>query len=315
MLILAGVAINMTIGDNGIFKKAADTVVIHENAEVYEQLSLKITDDELGSIKDDTTLNRLNKLKSDGYIDENNIVNVIALTKKSMKTGKGSVETGGDFYGIAPIENDSEEYYLFYIADINQEPKNLGKLFNNVIIKGGVITEKEYFEFNPETGGIALKNIGSYYSDRNSLMSELGLKTIVIPSTYEGQTVTKIGIDYPVGGSSLFTAGLGINANDAEEIIIPSTVTEIGERAFFQCRNLKTIKIPDGVTEIGYEAFYNCRSLKEITIPASVMEMHRSIFTDCYSLEKIYVPFKEGEQPSGWKNDWNDSKAQIIYKE
>ena len=84
MLILAGVAINMTIGDNGIFKKTAETVVIHENAEVYEQLCLKIVDDELGDRIENTKTDKLSKLKSDGYMDENGIVNVEAVTKRKF---------------------------------------------------------------------------------------------------------------------------------------------------------------------------------------------------------------------------------------
>ena len=39
LLILAGVALNLTIGQNGIFSRANDTVVINENASVYETIA------------------------------------------------------------------------------------------------------------------------------------------------------------------------------------------------------------------------------------------------------------------------------------
>ena len=37
--------------------------------------------------------------------------------------------------------------------------------------------------------------------------------------------------------------------------MIPEGVTEIGEMAFFWCKNLEGVVIPEGVTEIGVSAF------------------------------------------------------------
>lgn len=319
MLILAGVAINMTIGDNGIFKKTAETVVIHENAEVYEQLCLKIVDDELGDRIENTKTDKLSKLKSDGYMDENGIVNVEAVTKRKMKTGNGNLEIG-DLYGIVSIEN---EYYLIYL-DKNKKEKVLGKLFE--ISEDELLepTPEDYFEFAPETGGIALKNGTSYYSTNK----ELGLKTIVIPSTYQGQTVTKIGKKmgwkYGTQLEDLKQLLWGFGWTEVEKIVIPNTVIEIGELiwsdsakgAFESCSNLKEVVIPNSVKIIGNSTFKKCSSLQEITIPTSVTNVGSYAFYHCTNLQKIYVPFKEGEQPEGWDVDWNKRcDAQIIYKD
>ena len=42
-------------------------------------------------------------------------------------------------------------------------------------------------------------------------------------------------------------------------LIIPESVTSIGERAFINCDYLSSITIPDSVTNIGYNAFYSTR--------------------------------------------------------
>ncbi len=40
--------------------------------------------------------------------------------------------------------------------------------------------------------------------------------------------------------------------------IIPEGTTEIADRTFFRCYGLTSIVIPDSVTKIGNYAFYNC---------------------------------------------------------
>ena len=41
-------------------------------------------------------------------------------------------------------------------------------------------------------------------------------------------------------------------------IIIPKSVTTIGNMAFFECSNLNSVTIPKGVTSIGEGAFSYC---------------------------------------------------------
>ncbi|AEF83199.1 leucine-rich repeat protein [Leadbettera azotonutricia] len=49
-------------------------------------------------------------------------------------------------------------------------------------------------------------------------------------------------------------------------IILPDTLTAIGELAFVNCYSLTSATIPNGVTSIGVGAFYGCSSLKNMTI-------------------------------------------------
>lgn len=52
MLILAGVAINLTIGDNGIFRKSEEGAQIYKNAANNETSSLNEADVEMESLMD-----------------------------------------------------------------------------------------------------------------------------------------------------------------------------------------------------------------------------------------------------------------------
>ena len=75
-----------------------------------------------------------------------------------------------------------------------------------------------------------------------------------------------------------------------ESYVIPSSVTSIGDRAFWNCRSLSEIVIPSSVTSIGDRAFWNCRSLSEIVIPSSVTSIGECAFVLCRSLSEIVIP-------------------------
>ena len=62
------------------------------------------------------------------------------------------------------------------------------------------------------------------------------------------------------------------------EIVIPSSVTSIGDGAFSWCLSLSEIVIPSSVTSIGKVAFYGCSSLKYISIPKSVICLNGNPF-------------------------------------
>jgi hypothetical protein len=72
--------------------------------------------------------------------------------------------------------------------------------------------------------------------------------------------------------------------------IIPSSVTTIGDGAFYDCSGLTSIKIPAGVTTIGDSAFSSCTGLTSITIPPSVTTIGRNAFFFCSALKSITIP-------------------------
>ena len=72
--------------------------------------------------------------------------------------------------------------------------------------------------------------------------------------------------------------------------VIPSSVTSIGDYAFWYCDSLSEIVIPSSVTSIGDYAFSDCCSLSEIVIPSSVTSIGDSAFSHCYSLSEIVIP-------------------------
>jgi hypothetical protein len=81
-------------------------------------------------------------------------------------------------------------------------------------------------------------------------------------------------------------------------IVIPDSVTSVGDGAFDSCLDLKSIAIPEGVTSIGEDTFDNCRNLKNIVIPDSVTSIGDSAFSSCSSLTSIQF----GGTVAQWKS-------------
>jgi len=69
--------------------------------------------------------------------------------------------------------------------------------------------------------------------------------------------------------------------------VIPESVHTIGDRAFINVPDLKSVKIPTSVKKIDREAFANCRYLYSITIPSSVEEIGNEAFLGCQNLNQI----------------------------
>ena len=55
--------------------------------------------------------------------------------------------------------------------------------------------------------------------------------------------------------------------------VIPNTVTEIGNNAFYECNGLSSINIPNGVIKIGANAFQRCSGLTTISLPSTLKEV------------------------------------------
>ena len=93
-----------------------------------------------------------------------------------------------------------------------------------------------------------------------------------------------------------YAHNLYLNGELVTDLVIPNSVTSIGDRAFYGCTGLTSVTIGNSVTNIGSLAFYDCSSLTSVTIPNSVTSIGDYAFDECSSLTAIYVPCGEMER-------------------
>lgn len=151
---------------------------------------------------------------------------------------------------------------------------------------------------------------GTYAVSIGTAFSE---EKIEIPATYEGKAVTQI-------ASEGFQ-----NANRLVSIVIPDSVTSVGEDAFDGCNNLRTATIPTCAiasipqkrlesvnitsgTSIADYAFSSCWSLASITISDSVTSIGKFAFSGCRGLDTIRFEGTEAEwRAVSKRGGWNES--------
>lgn len=99
-----------------------------------------------------------------------------------------------------------------------------------------------------------------------------------ISSEYEGVPVTEIGV------------GAFESLDTVTTVVLPSTIKNIGERAFMGCSALSKVELKGEITSIGMLAFGSCDRLKEFEIPSTVTEIGEAAFANCNSLTSVTIP-------------------------
>ena len=107
---------------------------------------------------------------------------------------------------------------------------------------------------------------------------------IIIPDTIEGCKVTAIG-DHAFDG--IFDDVR--NPAKRTQLILPDSITHIGDYAFNNCGALLSIVLPDRITHIGDYAFANCHNVP-ITLPNNLAYIGSYAFESCMGLSNILIP-------------------------
>ena len=71
----------------------------------------------------------------------------------------------------------------------------------------------------------------------------------------------------------------------------PSTLTEVGDSVFENCKSLRKVVLNEGLTKIGSAAFFNCKSLESVALPSTLNETGYHAFCMCKSLKRITLPY------------------------
>jgi len=72
--------------------------------------------------------------------------------------------------------------------------------------------------------------------------------------------------------------------------VLPTSVTEIAAKAFYNCTNILSVTLHENLQTIGERAFESCTSLISVELPSSITAISNSMFSGCTALESIHIP-------------------------
>lgn len=189
------------------------------------------------------------------------------------------------------------------LAEINVEKENTSYSSIDGVIYNKAITE--LLRFPPRKKALTVPETVTTFrflsfstSDIESLVipasvSELGSSCFFYCDAMTEITVDEANAHYASFDGVLYDKSkqLLIYCPGAKESVsFPEGVSNIGDQAFYRCRQLESIDIPQSVRTIGTTAFGECGMLKTINLPNGLEEIPSYMFSDCYSLEAIEIP-------------------------
>ena len=92
------------------------------------------------------------------------------------------------------------------------------------------------------------------------------------------------GVLFSKDGTKLYAYPMG---KTEDTYVFPSTLKEIGNRAFASCTNLKEIDIPQSIEKVGDHAFSDCSGLIRVSINSN--EILGCCFFHCINLEDVII--------------------------
>lgn len=252
LLILAGVSINITVGDNGIVTKA----------------QLAKTTSELSSYKEQLDVYKMEKKAEDDSFYEN-----------SLTAGPNSIyyntKNSDEETSIKNIIEDISDEYLDKIEIIkgkmiiNTQDRKLIKIAQSIgiepnpyVINNGVLESNDgNLLLVDDEGALTLPSSVTKIGE-GAFANVEGLKTIIIPGNVK-------------------TIGKGAFRNNAtlEKVIIEEGVEGIEEAAFSGCKKLKEITLPESLKSMDNYVFTSCISLNNIEIPSNIESLNTMLFS------------------------------------
>ncbi len=229
-------------------------------------------------------------------------------------------EEGGTVIGGGQVETNQ----LCIVTAIANE----GYVFANWTINGTVVSAEAEYTFYV-AGDMTL--VAHFVQEGNIVFADANVKSICVAnwdtngdgelSYGEAESVNNLGsyftyntqiasfeeLQYFIGLSSISNYAF-LNCSGLSSIVLPNTVTTIGNFAFEGCSSLTgDLTIPNTVTSIGRCAFEGCSGLSgSLTIPESVATIGEYAFYSCNGFNSIIclaeTPPALGEEVFG---DWN----------
>ena len=273
----------------------------------FAQTQNVLQQDALANIQKQLQLNRYKySIKAPKAIDGNSDFYSMDITSHGGDLAK---LLGDNIYKVDSLvirgTVDDVDIHTLWDASFN------GKLsvinMENAEVKNGIIPEDAFWrseQLNIEEGYITLIHLrriilpnGIKRIEDSAFSYVENLEDINIPSElqYIGpsafeqcENLKADSLVFPEGFEKLDRAVFASCTSLTGKVVLPSTIKEIGEAAFWRAK-ISSINFPEGLKKIGDAAFYGCR-LEKVHIPNSCQDLGIFAFQLNLKLKEMHLP-------------------------
>lgn len=273
----------------------------------FAQTQNVLQQDALANTQKQIQINRYKySIKAPKAIDGNSDFNSMDITSHGGDLAK---LLGDNIYKVDSLvvrgTVDDVDFHTLWDASFN------GKLsvinMENAEVKNGIIPEGAFWhseQLNIQEGYITIIHLrriilpnGIKRIGESAFSYVVNLEDVNIPSElqYIGPSAfeqcEKLKTDplvFPEGFEELDRAVFANCTSLTGKVVLPSTIKEIGEAAFWRAK-ISSINFPNGLEKIGDAAFYACR-LKEVHLPNTCQDLANSAFKLNRELKEMHLP-------------------------
>ena len=278
-------------------EKSATSVVIEDGVtEIAEEVFADCT--ALTSIEIPATVTKIGKFAFDGCVNVQKIVSKSPLFPFSEKTGKLYDATGKSKKAILSLMAGKEKAKKEKIAQVQNVSASavLESIMSEHKTNAQVVRDDKnaYLQIPTTDGGIEIlladSKVSKWMQNLPALLdlAATGADSIALKKFADENALEDSAKKYVTlskDGSAKWK-----KKTNPVYLFIPSGVTQIEEKAFYECDSLKFLVIPESVKNIERDAFCWCSSLENVVFPDGLEEIGKGAFYNCKSLTKVVIP-------------------------
>lgn len=232
-------------------------------------------------------------------LGEGSFMNCIALAKINLPVNVNDFDMTA-FKGCKALKkiavsNDNQNFKVAAGAIYTADGKTLVAVANNTLTELKIADGTEVIAanaFDLATGVSKITFPASLVNVKGAALDVTSWFKAQNGAVYAGPVLYKVTgnvAEFKIADKTTSIADNAVNNKTVKAVTIPATVKFIGAYAFAES-SIAEIVIPNSVTAIGNNAFQGVASLKKVTLSNALETMGKALFKDCISLTSVKIP-------------------------